>query len=117
MTLDARHVPGRTAGGGVDRQSIVACRRGCIVSAVELDRTATPATSGKGWIDGHGFQGPLEPGVGPRRDPLGSFPTGPEVGTRLPDVVAPNGWGETVDVHRHRSGRPAVVMFNRSVVW
>lgn len=87
------------------------------MSDVELDETATPATTRKGWIDSLGFHGPLKPGVGPRRDPLGSFPTGPEVGTPLPEVVAPNGLGETVDVHSDRSGRPAIVMFNRSVVW
>ena len=87
------------------------------MSEIELDQRANRGPNGKGWIDGHGFLGPLEPGTGPRRDPAGSFPTGPAIGETLPDVVAPDAWGSEIDVHSHRAGKPAVVMFNRSVVW
>lgn len=83
---------------------------------MEIEITATPGP-GKLWLDVDGFAGPVKPGDGPRRDPRGEFPTGPEVGARLPDVVARHHNGSLVDVHRHRAGRPAVVVFYRSAVW
>ena len=70
-----------------------------------------------GWEDELGMVGPYRPGVGPRSNPLGAFPTGPEVGAELPDVVATCHTGETIDVHELRSGGPAVVVFYRSAVW
>lgn len=70
-----------------------------------------------GWEDADGFVGPLRPGGGPRSDPRGDFPTGPELGERLPDIVAVDARGKTLDVHRHRDGRPAAVVFFRSAVW
>lgn len=45
------------------------------------------------------------------------FPTGPEVGERLPDFTLPNQHGEPVDFHKDRAGRKAVVVFYRSAVW
>ena len=69
------------------------------------------------WADEFGALGPFRPGVGPRSDPKGWFPTGPEVGERLPDVVATSHTGGTVDVHELRDDRPAVVVFYRSAVW
>ena len=45
------------------------------------------------------------------------FPTGPEVGERLPDFTLPNQHGEPVDIHEDRAGRKAVVVFYRSAVW
>ena len=42
---------------------------------------------------------------------------GPEVGTKLPDVVGVDQHGRTVDLHADRDGRPAVLIFYRSAVW
>ena len=67
--------------------------------------------------DADGYIMPLAAGTGPRRIPLGEFPTGPEIGTRLPDVVAVDQHGRTVDLHADRDGRPAVLIFYRSAVW
>jgi len=60
---------------------------------------------------------PVAPASGNRRIPRGEFPTGPEVGSRLPDIVATDQSGRRVDVHADRAGRPAVVVFYRSAVW
>jgi hypothetical protein len=38
----------------------------------------------EGWQDHDRFIGPFQPGTGPRSDPRGDFPTGPEVGERSP---------------------------------
>ncbi len=67
--------------------------------------------------DADGYIMPLAAGTGPRRIPLGEFPTGPEIGTRLPDVVGVDQHGRTVDLHTDRGGRPAVLIFYRSSVW
>ena len=69
------------------------------------------------WADENGALGPFRPGVGPRNDPAGWFPTGPEIGEVLPEIIAPSHAGEVVDVHRDRAGKPAVVVFYRSAVW
>ena len=67
--------------------------------------------------DADGFIMPPAPDTGPRRIPLGDYPTGPEIGTRLPDVVALDHDGRSVDLHQDRGGRPAVLVFTRSAVW
>ncbi|MEM7140928.1 MAG: hypothetical protein AAF548_07825 [Actinomycetota bacterium] len=67
--------------------------------------------------DRHGFAGPFPNGDGPRRNPLGEFPTGPDVGTRLPDVVAANHDGSSIDVHAARGQGPLALVFYRSAVW
>ncbi|MDE0846472.1 MAG: hypothetical protein ACJ05G_12330 [Actinomycetota bacterium] len=67
--------------------------------------------------DADGYIGPMPAGSGPRSNPLGEFPTGPAVGERLPDVVALNSDGHTVDLHSDRNGQQAVLIFTRSVVW
>ena len=46
-----------------------------------------------------------------------TFPTGPDLGERLPDFTLPNQHGEPVDFHAHRRGQGAVVVFYRSAVW
>ena len=69
------------------------------------------------WEDADGYVMPLPPASGPRRIPLGDYPTGPEVGTELPEVVAVDQHGRTVDLHSDRDGRPAVLVFYRSAVW
>jgi peroxiredoxin len=42
---------------------------------------------------------------------------GPRVGDAFPDILLPDQSGNVVDLHQRRNGRPAVVAFNRSVVW
>ncbi len=70
-----------------------------------------------GWEDRFGAIGPAKPGLGPRQDPVGDFPTGPAPGERLPEIVATADSGEVLDVEADRAGRPAVVVFYRSAVW
>ncbi len=69
------------------------------------------------WEDADGYVMPLPAATGPRRIPLGDFPTGPEVGAKLPGVVAVDQHGRKVDLHADRGGRPAVLVFYRSAVW
>lgn len=69
------------------------------------------------WEDRFGALGPAKPGLGPRQDPVGEFPTGPPVGARFPDLVATAHTGEPVDIHADRGERPAVFVFYRSAVW
>ncbi len=42
---------------------------------------------------------------------------GPAVGQRFPNVVLPDQNGSPVDLHQHRAGRPAVIVFHRSADW
>jgi hypothetical protein len=83
---------------------------------IQIETTAVPGP-GQLWLDVDGFAGPVKPGHGPRRDPKEEFPTGPEVGTRFPNIVARHHDGSIINVHDHRQGRPAVVVFFRSAVW
>jgi hypothetical protein len=69
------------------------------------------------WEDEFGLLGPAKPGLGPRTDPHGDFPTGPAIGEQFPDVVAETHTGETLDVHPHRGDRASVFVFYRSAVW
>jgi hypothetical protein len=39
---------------------------------------------------------------------------GPAVGARFPDVVLPDQYGKTLDLHQARAGRRALVVFHRS---
>ena len=70
-----------------------------------------------GWQDKDGFVGPFQPGNGPRSDPKGEFPTGPDIGTRLPDIRCLTADGSEIDLHADRGDRQAVVVFFRSAVW
>ncbi len=84
---------------------------------IKVDKRGGPVGGTKYYEDAEGFAMPPAPGSGPRRIPLGEFPTGPEIGTRLPDVVATDPRGRRVDLHPDRDGRPAVLVFTRSAVW
>ncbi len=42
---------------------------------------------------------------------------GPAVGTRFPDVSLPDQRDRLVDLHDHRAGRKALVVFHRSADW
>ena len=67
--------------------------------------------------DADGFLMPVAPNTRSRRIPVGDFPTGPEVRSRLPEVVAVDQHGHSVDLHADRGGHPAVLVFTRSAVW
>jgi hypothetical protein len=45
------------------------------------------------------------------------FPTGPDVGERLPEFTLPNQDGEVIDFHKDRGTSKAIVVFYRSAVW
>lgn len=45
------------------------------------------------------------------------FPTGPDVGERLPVFSLPNQEGRLVDFHADRGGSKSIVVFFRSAVW
>lgn len=70
-----------------------------------------------GWRDHDGFVGPMQPGTGPRSDPKGEFPTGPEVGQQMPNIQCATADDTRFDLHADRAGRPAVFIFYRSAVW
>ncbi|MFT7599162.1 MAG: hypothetical protein ACI8TP_002091 [Acidimicrobiales bacterium] len=69
------------------------------------------------YLDELGMYSPLPAHHGQRIIPADDFPTGPEIGTRLPDFTLTNARGETVAFHEHRGDSKAAVFFNRSVVW
>ncbi len=74
-------------------------------------------TDSGAWADEFGFVGPIKPGVGPRSNPVGWLPAGPEIGEALPSVVAKSHTGGLIDLEKARAGRPAVVVFHRSAAW
>ena len=45
------------------------------------------------------------------------FPTGPDVGERLPSFSLPNQEGRLVDYHADRGDSKSLVVFYRSAVW
>ena len=70
-----------------------------------------------GWRDQDGFIIPLQPGTGPRSDPRGDFPTGPDIGARMPDVSCLDSHGKPFDLDKAAAGKPAIFIFTRSAVW
>jgi len=81
----------------------------------ELETRATQQENG--WQDQDGFVGPYRPGNGPRSDPRGEFPTGPDVGETMPAVQCRTPDDTAFDLHQHRAGKPSVFLFFRSAVW
>jgi len=73
--------------------------------------------AGRGWRDHDGFVGPIQPGNGPRSDPRGEFPTGPEIGQLMPDVHCQTADAGAFDLHAHRGGKAAGVIVFRAAVW
>lgn len=69
------------------------------------------------YYDEFGFYSPMPLSRAARREPPEGFPTGPDVGARLPDIVLPAQHGGTVDVHVDRASAGAVVVFHRSAFW
>jgi hypothetical protein len=45
------------------------------------------------------------------------FPTGPEIGERLPTFSLPNQQGQLIDYHADRGDSKSIVVFYRSAVW
>ncbi|MEM8924156.1 MAG: hypothetical protein AAGD35_11705 [Actinomycetota bacterium] len=69
------------------------------------------------WVDEFGLVGPLPADDGQRQHLDADTPTGPEVGTRLPDFTLPSANGRMVSFHADRGDRMAAVVFFRSAVW
>ncbi|MEM9132272.1 MAG: hypothetical protein AAGE88_08035 [Actinomycetota bacterium] len=69
------------------------------------------------WVDEFGLVGPLPASDGQRRHLAADEPTGPEIGSRLPDFTLPSSTGRTVSFHEDRSHSMAAVVFFRSAVW
>jgi hypothetical protein len=42
---------------------------------------------------------------------------GPAIGARFPDVMLPDQYGQTLDLHQARAGRRALLVFHRSAAW
>ena len=70
-----------------------------------------------GWRDQDGFVGPFRPGNGPRTDPRGAFPTGPDIGSLMPNVQCLDADGNDFNLHDDRGDSPAIFVFYRSAVW
>lgn len=69
------------------------------------------------WVDEYGLVGPLPASDGQRQHLADDDPTGPEIGTLLPDFVLPSASGRKVSFHEDRAGHKAAVVFFRSAVW
>ena len=68
-----------------------------------------------GWRDIDGFVGPMQPGFGPRTDPKGPFPTGPDIGDQLPAFSCQDVLGNPYSFSRE--SKPTILLFFRSAVW
>ena len=68
-----------------------------------------------GWRDIDGFVGPMQPGFGPRTDPKGPFPTGPDIGDQLPVFSCQDVLGNPYSFSRE--SKPTIMLFFRSAVW
>ena len=85
---------------------------------MQIERDTRGAELGPNqYEDAEGYIAPLAAGSGPRSNPLGEFPTGPDVGERLPDIVTSDSDGRNVALHADRDGQPVVLVFTRSAVW
>ena len=69
--------------------------------------------------DDLGITVPMAPASHPgRRYPAShEFPSGPEIGERLPEFSLPNQAGQIVDYHADRGDSKSIVVFFRSAVW
>lgn len=69
------------------------------------------------YVDEFGLVGPLPASDGQRQPRAEDEPTGPAVGTRLPDFTLRSASGRTVSFHDDRGDSKAAVVFFRSAVW
>ncbi len=67
--------------------------------------------------DEFGFAGPLPASHRLRKIHDPGFPTGPEIGERLPDFELEDHTGRRVSLHADRGNSKAAVVFFRSAVW
>ena len=102
----------------------VACFTGGLASAEGTDNSVAVRGAHEGMAvnektDDLGITVPIAPVSHPgRRYPATvEFPTGPDVGERLPEFTLPNQDGELIDFHRDRGNSKAIVVFYRSAVW
>jgi hypothetical protein len=70
-----------------------------------------------GWRDQDGFVGSFQAGIGPRSNPRGEFPTGPDVGTPMPNVRCLDSFDQPFNLHEASAEQPAIFIFQRSAVW
>lgn len=89
--------------------------QGSSMNQPDMETSGTKVETG--WRDKDGFVGPMQPGFGPRSDPRGDFPTGPEIGTAMPNVICNTEDETNFDLDQDRNGRPAIFIFYRSAVW
>jgi hypothetical protein len=88
-----------------------------------MTRRTTPTRAGpkvapaRGYEDEYGFVAPSRLSSNQRRVPPEDFPTGPEIGERLPDFTLPDQTGRKVRFHEDRGSSRAAVVFYRSAVW
>ena len=69
------------------------------------------------YVDELGLVGPLPASDGQRHPRQHDDPTGPAIGTRLPDFTLPSASGELISFHADRGDSKAAVVFFRSAVW
>ena len=86
-------------------------------STADLEMETQSEQTEHGFRDKDGFIGPYEPGNGPRSDPRGEFPTGPDVGQAMPNVLSQDSSGQPFDLHKFTNGEPYLFVFFRSAVW
>jgi hypothetical protein len=68
--------------------------------------------------DDLGITVPIPASYPARRYPASQeFPTGPEIGERLPIFSLPNQHGRMVDYHTDRGDSKSIIVFYRSAVW
>jgi len=67
--------------------------------------------------DEFGQVGPKPASDGQRIPPAEGFDPRPALGERFPDVVLRAADGAPLDLHAHRAGARAAVVFFRSAVW
>ena len=82
---------------------------------IEVETRAVEVESG--WRDNDGFTVSFNQGEGPRTNPRGEFPTGPAVGSPMPNVQSTDSFGNVFDLHTVAKGKPAIFIFQRSAVW
>ncbi|MFP6581840.1 MAG: hypothetical protein VCD00_04720 [Candidatus Hydrogenedentota bacterium] len=116
-------IPRRIPGNNLARLFIGLSLFMCVTA-----NTAEPSTPVRGAHEGMaqgektddlGITVPMAPVDFPARlyPATDEFPSGPDVGERLPDFTLPNQNGEAIDFHESRGNSKSIVVFYRSAVW
>ena len=91
---------------------------GAHAQAPERVRSAHEKLEAGTQTDDLGITIPIPASHPARRYPASDeFPTGPEIGERLPTFSLPNQHGRMVDYHADRGDSKSIVVFYRSAVW